>query len=210
MADRDAFIQDFNDVVAIGDGHCRASLLVRLCKDYDLRDKAYAHEVQQIAQWIESSNDDVRREVVFALSSFRPIPGYEYIAVEGWKKAPASDLHWYASAIESSYTYSEQICHEVVTAVVEKLWSKRPVKKDFSCDLDHIEAVADHENTLSDTMRVVEYLHNVLFPNLILKDEPHGLEQHEVNWRVVAEVLYMSMTNNQRAKKNDNSRSVGH
>jgi len=187
--DHKRFDEAFAGVVAVGDSDVRASLLVHLCKAFDLREPHCRQVVAAIAQWIRSPNGNVRREVVFALCLLRPVPGFECLAVAGWKAADAGDLHWYAAAIERVFRARDMLSPSVVWPVADLLFRTPPQKRIDMDDFAYSEALADHKMCLGEAMRVMRHFHGVLFgagaAGEVLPD-PSGT----IDWRCMAQVLY--------------------
>jgi len=166
-----------------------ASLLVQLCKEFDLRDTRYSWAIERMAGWIDSPNEDFRRELVFALCSFRPVAGCEHIAITGWKRAPTGDLHWYARAIENTVTRPEQVTPSVLTDLLNRLFIPVPEADAYPMVQDYEDALAYWHDAVGDTMRVAEHLARLHG----IPVEPAGNEDGEKrtpDWKLVAEIYH--------------------
>lgn len=173
-----------------------ASLLVALCKAFDLREEQYASAVKSIATWINSPNEQFRCEVVFALCSFRPVPGYGWVSIEGWKRAAIGNLHWYASAIESSISMRSQVDAGVVSVVAERLSRPAPTAESFDASYYAFlgEALDDRAIELRETGRVLGHLAGLfgLDHPSIGEDEAadyDALESRAARWQAIARHL---------------------
>ena len=113
--------EDFAWVRDCADADTKASALIAFCKKWDLRDAEHASIVLEIGTWIDSPSDQLRQELVFALCFIRPVPGFEWVVIAGWKKASIVDLRWYATSVENSITRREQVSPQVVTTIAERL-----------------------------------------------------------------------------------------
>lgn len=184
---KDAFnllVRDGEPVVGAGYS------MAHLSEDFDLTDPAYKNDVATIASWIESPNDEIRREVVVALCFGRNVPGYETLAIKGWRRADDGTLHWYASAIEFSFTKPEQIHLGVVLPIVAKLWREIPKRDAFSSELDYTEAVDERNMCISQTMRVLRHLDDVVHHRELPQRYDYSKPELEIDWQLAARFLY--------------------
>ncbi len=137
-----------------------ASLLVSLCKEFDLRRPEHGSAVELMATWITSPCEYFRQELVFALCLFRPVPGYAWVAIEGWKTAPVLDLHWYAGAIQNSFDRPDLVTPADVTTIAARLHVRAPTEETF--DRSHFgfleEALSERRTELCDTARALGHL----------------------------------------------------
>lgn len=171
---------------ASSDAQTRASMIVQLCKSFDLTIPEHRFAVDEIAQWITFPSADVRREVVFALCMLRPVSGCEPLLAEGWSRAPISDLHWYASAIENSCASAEQVSRELVCAVVSTLLTAPPTQPEEPRSLDALEAWQDYRIARSESARALRHLANVVLP------ERSWTQEGELDWERVTRLLFWS------------------
>lgn len=188
MKDNDLreFQRDLEALRASRDSELGISLLVNICKAYDLRAPELRGACDEIASWIASESPDIRREVVFALCSFRPVPGYHWILEQGWARAPAGDLHWFASAIENSCSSTEQISRDFVCTIVSTLLTSEPAMPEDSSSLDALEAWQDYRMARSESGRALRHLASVVLP------ERAWAPDFEIDWDCVARLLHCS------------------
>ncbi len=188
--ENDTFSADFDAAKRAGDSDERASRLVQLCKDHDLRDPKCAEAVRIIASWIDSPDDSVRREVAFALCFYRPVRGFEYVATQGWKTAPPADLHWYAGALTSCIVDPKQVTWSAAEPIAATLLREAPTRESSGDELAYRDALDDHRNSLEEAYRVVSHFHGLLCRELDLSRIDETQSEAPVDWRIVAEVLY--------------------
>jgi hypothetical protein len=169
-----------------GEDQTRASMIVQLCKSFDLTNPANHFAVDEISQWIASPSADVRRAVVFALCALKPVQGCEWLLAEGWSRAPVGDLHWYASAIENSCSSIEHVSQELVCAVASTLLTAPPTQPEDPRSLDALEAWQDYRIARSESARALRHLAIVVLPEHAWRPDA------EVDWECVARLLHRS------------------
>ena len=168
---------------------------VDLSKTYDLSEARFSDLVAEISQLVHSSDQWVRLEVVEALCAYRPIPGYEWVAVEGWRNAPAAHIHICATALMRTCDTKERITSQLVTMVAAPLFADEPQRQDFDDELPYRESLEDVEYAARRAYEVLLYF------DYVLKNEPIPRDfwmkrdliycpDLPVDWRVVATVLY--------------------
>ncbi len=168
--------EDFAFVRNCATADSRASALVALCKKWDLRAPECASEVAEIAGWIESSSDQLRQEVVFALCFFRPVSDYEWVGFRGWQKAETGSLHWISSALEICVQRADQLTRERIEQVASRL--DRPLPALESFDTSHYPAfecaLADCAYDVAQVARVLGHFAKLLqIPPLATKVGDH-------------------------------------
>ncbi len=168
------------------DDQTRASMIVQLCKSFDLTSPENQFAVDEISQWIASPSADVRREVVFALCMLKPVRGCEWLLAKGWSHAPIGDLHWYASAIENSCSRAEQVSQDLVCTVVATLLIRPPTEPEDPSNLDALEVWQDYRMAKTESIRALRHLASVALP------EHEWSPEAEVDWECVARLLNWS------------------
>ena len=128
-----------------------------LCKKHNLADPQNAAYVEHIATWIRSHNAHLRKEVTFALCTHSVVAGYEFIALEGWRQAPAHDLHWYASALESTIRHKSQLSMKAIIIVAQTLLASIVELDDKLPDLEYRERLREQDIYREQALRVIDW-----------------------------------------------------
>lgn len=184
--DLNRFQRAFEALRASRNSELGPTALVDICKTFDLRLPELRWACDEIASWIASDSPDVRREVVFALCSFRPVSGYEGVLAPAWRLAPPDDLHWYAAAIENACSSAEQVPRELVCTVTSTLLIAPPTQPEDAGSLDVLEASQNYRLARSESARALRHLASVVLPELAWAPEA------EIDWECVARLLHWS------------------
>lgn len=175
--------------------------LVDLAKTYDLTERRFADVAQAISTLIHSADSQIRQDVAYALC-FRPVSGYEWVAVEGWRRSPPMDLHWHASFLENSIADPSQVNADVVLMVAKYLFAKRPCRESFGPD-ELAEAAQDWGMGVEAANRVMTHLYVLVTgkasrirPLEICRMAHEGTRQASammLDWSMVTEVLFYAL-----------------
>jgi hypothetical protein len=190
------------EAIGLGGRYRGAVELDDVAEEFDFNDRRFAHVVERAAQFIYSSDSDTRSIVLASLCGGRPVMGYEWVALEGWKRAEASDIHCYADAMEATHTTREQILPSTVLVVADHLlrFARAGDEPDIS-DLEAVErwwdlkyyAIAAND-VLAAFDRVLRGLPRESSVNRYhrfaddVREGRYG--ELRVDWRMVAGVLY--------------------
>ena len=141
-----------------------ASGIISLCKKWDLREPSCADIVRRIAESHDSDHGWLRHAVMFSLCFFRPVPGYEWVLADGWRRADPGDLHWYASGIEITIDRKDLITPEMVEVIGARLNNPTPTEDQFdSGKYEYFgEAWMDRVWEVDETLRALRYLELLL------------------------------------------------
>ena len=188
-----SFDECFRELTAADADSDRARLLTYLYKTFDLRDPAHSDAVRIISEWINSPDDELRIAVANALCLFRPVRGYEWVAIVGWQKSSPFDLHWYAAALENAFVDVSLLTPQVAGTVAERLFVRRPERHQFSDDFAFEQALQTHDITIREGHRACRHFWQLLTQPPASRGElaPSAVgDAKEVDWKIIAYVLY--------------------
>lgn len=137
-----------------------ASGIIALCKKWDLREPSCADIVWRIAECHDSDHGWLRHAVMFSLCFFRPVPGFEWVLADGWRRADPGELHWYTSGIEIAINRKDLITPELVEVIGARFHKPTPTEDQFdSSNYEYFgEAWMERVWEVDETLRALRHL----------------------------------------------------
>jgi hypothetical protein len=180
-------------MVETAEGHALSAQLTAFAKEVNLCAPENSDIVEKIASWFDQPDNDafgVRDAVVFALCRWNPVPGYEHLALRAWRRGYRTlSFGDTARSITRCYRHSGQLSLSVVLEIVGPMLQAPPAARAVEADPCLQDVYVEF---LEDCGLIIRHLHALLTKNDASVSDNWDTHRVTVDWKQVAEVLYMA------------------